>query len=278
LLRPCRGGKEHEPRPARSTLVIRNERSSAASVRRPFRLLAVAAILRRLNTTNPLQKHFPYVCILFVPLCSSFMWASSMSWLSLRCPSRQVQASGVPQRRASPSAGAGRGGGFGTSTASPEGCGACARSTQSTGVAPHPPLAERACPQSAKYAARLQVQSAARLLPRLWVNVGRPFLAPAHIPPPVQFKGQVPMSPFPSPARSVSSVLALLSSLPLVRLPAGFVFACVVSSSGQLAQLVSLSGQVLHPSAFRLVCQVAGQGGWLVLAPCASVASQSSFF
>jgi hypothetical protein len=81
------------------------------------------------------------------------------------------------------------------------------------------------------------------------------------------------------------SVVRLLSGgvmSGLVRLPVGGCVARLVVVPGQVASLVSVSGAVLVPSAWRLVCSVSGVGGWLLLAPArpavSVVASQPSLF
>ena len=83
-----------------------------------------------------------------------------------------------------------------------------------------------------------------------------------------------PLSPVPAQVSFVLSVLR--SSLPA--LPPGGCLARVVVSVGQPAALVSASGADLVPSSWCLVSSVAGEGGWLVLAPVQPVASQLSLF
>jgi hypothetical protein len=80
----------------------------------------------------------------------------------------------------------------------------------------------------------------------------------------------------PIPAR-VAAVLAVLRS-GLVSLPASGCIAHFVVIVGQPAQLVSFSGAILQPSAWRLVGSVLGEGGWLVLEPAQPAASQPSLF
>ena len=72
-----------------------------------------------------------------------------------------------------------------------------------------------------------------------------------------------------------------VSSISLVQVPPGAVFAHYAAQPGGGVAVVSISGQVLAPSFFDLrhqfvfVSSVAGAGGWVVLAP---AAVQSSLF
>jgi hypothetical protein len=88
------------------------------------------------------------------------------------------------------------------------------------------------------------------------------------------------MSPLMSlpPSQRSAFVIGLLHSFCLPALPPGFIFARVVAPVGQVASLVSQSGAVLSPGAFRLVCSVSGAGGWLVLLPVQPAASQPNLF
>ena len=86
-------------------------------------------------------------------------------------------------------------------------------------------------------------------------------------------------SPSPVPPARVAAVLAALrGALPSLPAGGGGVVARVVVVPGALASLVSYSGVVLVPSAWRLVCQVSGAGGWLLLAPAVPPVSQPSLF
>jgi len=74
-----------------------------------------------------------------------------------------------------------------------------------------------------------------------------------------------PVPPAQPPARFLAVLTALRSNWRLVSCPPGCVFARIVSEPGQLASLVSASGDVLDPTAFRLFGQVSGIGAWLIL-------------
>ena len=83
-------------------------------------------------------------------------------------------------------------------------------------------------------------------------------------------------SPLPVPP-GVASVLAALRA-GCASLPPGGCFARLVVTPVQPARLVSASGAVLVPGAWRLVSSVSGAGAWLLLAPVVPPAVQPSLF
>ena len=52
-----------------------------------------------------------------------------------------------------------------------------------------------------------------------------------------------------------------------IRLPQKAIFARIQEEAGCLASLVSSAGAALVPAEWQLVCQLAGEGSWLILAP-----------
>jgi hypothetical protein len=83
-------------------------------------------------------------------------------------------------------------------------------------------------------------------------------------------------SSVPVPPRVALALSALRAAFPA--LPAGGCLARLVVVPGLPASLVSVSGAVLVPSAWRLVSSVLGSGGWFVLSPVLPPASQPALF
>lgn len=80
----------------------------------------------------------------------------------------------------------------------------------------------------------------------------------------------------PAPVSVMAAFALLRAALPT--LPPGGCVARLVVVPGSVSRLVSVSGAVLVPGAWRLVCSVSGEGGWLLLAPAAPAADQPILF